>query len=458
MKNNSDIIDNIIALSTPAGKGGIAVIRISGNFYINKIKNFFLIKKSRYAYYRTIYDEKKNIIDNCIIIYYESPKSFTGDNIIEIHCHSNIYIIDNIINIMKKKFSLRHAYPGEFSKRAFLNNKIDLIQAESIIDLINAKNTSAALAAANSLSGNFSIIINNIINELLNIRSIIESQIDFSEDNNLNENIDIIYDHYNKIFHYINNIIKKNKKNYLLNEDFKIVIFGKSNVGKSSLLNLLSNKSSAIVSKEIGTTRDIIKEIIEIGGITIHLYDTAGINKYAISPIEKEGIRRSENIIKKNNMILLVKEWNNNIDTLLNKYKIIKSNNTIIINNKIDLSNISYEKDITYYKNIKLINFSVKKKIGLNILLEEIKKNVSKNIDEYSNTFLFRKRHIEEITLANKHIKKSFNMINNNKSMLECIAEEIRLAQKILNNITGQEQSYEENLLEKIFSDFCIGK
>ncbi|CAA3708714.1 tRNA uridine-5-carboxymethylaminomethyl(34) synthesis GTPase MnmE [Candidatus Portiera aleyrodidarum] len=449
MKKN----DIICAKATLYGYSSIGIIRISGNDKLNRISKQLLgfIPKSRYAYYVPFLDINKKIIDKGIAIFFKSPNSFTGENILEIQSHGGQIILDILLQYIIK-LGARLAKPGEFTERAFFNNKIDLIQAESLIDIIKANSKLTLKTAINSFEGIFSNNIKKIIKEIIILRINIEAMINFP--NEFKEEIIIkkklnkknILNKIKKLFYLL--ILLKNKscKGYLINNTIKIVITGKPNVGKSSLFNILTENDHAIITNIKGTTRDLLKVNIFLYGIPICIIDTAGIrqDEKNINVIEKIGIKRAIEEIKTADLILiLLDNKENNIDI----FKTYLKKNVLIIRNKIDLIK---NKERKQDKNI--INISTKTKQGIKKLKQNIKKKILKQTKiKDENLFCLKNRqfyYLEKI--INYYINNNCNDCN------ERLSENLYIIQKYLEEIIGY--NIKKNILKKIFKKFCIGK
>jgi len=468
----------IAAQATPTGFGGVGIVRVSGSKVLDiaqKILNF--TPKPRYAHYADFLDnETLEIIDSGIAIYFKSPNSYTGEDILEFQCHGGPIVLNKLLNVITK-LDVDLASPGDFSKRAYLNGKLDLAQVEAVADLIHAQSWAAAKAAVKSLSGEFSKKINFLLEKLIHIRVFIESQLDFSD-----EEIDFIDNKkaLNNILDIklqVETILKSAKQGAVLKEGINIVISGKPNAGKSSLLNILSGEEVAIVTDIAGTTRDILKKNIIVSGIPVNIIDTAGIRDSS-DLVEKHGIERAKSEIKKADEIFLLialdeflsdlKE-NYNADliykNLQDRFKFIdinNHNNLTIIFNKVDL--------ISDYKNLKKSLKDIESKYNIKTLfcscsnnnnfgIESIKDHILK-ISGFDNNntegnFIARTRHVnalqkvlESINLAKSNLENSLG--------LELVAEELKYAQDNLSEITGVFTS--DDLLGEIFSTFCIGK
>ncbi len=438
MQNNK--IDTIAAQTTPPGRGGVGVIRISGQ-KVKEIATKILgvIPKPRYVHFSVFLDANKEIIDQGLALYFPAPNSFTGEDVLELQGHGGPVILDCLLRRILE-LGAKLAEPGEFSKRAFLNDKIDLAQAESIADLINASSEQAAYSAMRSLQGKFSEKINLLIESLINLRMYVEEAVDFPE-----EEIDYISEQ--KITKQLENILatldavqKNAKQGALLQEGVSVVIIGKPNVGKSSLLNYLCGKDSAIVTHIPGTTRDVLREYINIDGLPLHIIDTAGLRE-SFDLVEQEGIKRTWQEMQRADFILLMTD-EDKID--INYFKDFLDK-LIVVRNKIDLT--KYKAHIEKEK----IFISIKTGAGLELLKNYLKTNVGFNAEATGN-FIARRRHLEALKKAEQFLLDGQQQIH----ALELLAEDLRQAQNSLGEITGK--FYPDDLLDRIFSGFCIGK
>ncbi len=442
-------LETIVALATPVGRGGVAIVRVSGSKVLQIAEHILdQIPTPRYALFSSFKDEKNQTIDQGIALYFVSPHSFTGEDVLELHCHGGIIVIERLV---KRVLALgaRLAKPGEFSERAFLNDKIDLIQAEAIADLIDASSETAARSALRSLQGEFSKKINELVENIIKLRMYVEAAIDFVE-----EEVDFLAD--NQIQINLNNIIDhltwiqaSAKQGALLRDGITVVIAGKPNAGKSSLLNQLSGRDSAIVTDIAGTTRDLLREQIVIDGMPIHIIDTAGLRD-SLDIVEQEGIRRAYAEIVKADIVLFVIDATENAPPNLHIFlKDIPPHATVItIRNKIDL----LQEEASIEKNS--ISLSAKQGVGIALL-----KNHIKSIAGYQTTqegvFSARQRHLDALNRANQFLLNGKQQLENYKAG-ELLAEDLRQAQLALNEITGEFSS--DDLLGRIFSSFCIGK
>ncbi len=448
----------IFAQSTPLGNGGIGIIKISGNksFKI-AIKILGKIPKNRYAEYLPFKNIKGNIIDYGIAIFYKKPYSFTGEDILELHSHGGQIIIEtilkNIVNLKIKKTRL--AKPGEFTKRAFINGKIDLIQAECINNIISAESEKELYSTINLFQGKISKKIKSLIKKTFNIKVFLEKNINFYINNN---NINIIKKKILFLYKKIKKTYKIFKKNKFNKEGIAITIVGAPNTGKSSLMNKLTQKKTSIVTNIKGTTRDIIKEYIYINNIPIKIIDTAGIH-YTKNKIEKIGIKKTFKKIKSTKFLIFMENAKNfSLKTIITKYKEIininiKKKIIILLRNKIDLTN--EKSKIFKKKKIIIINTSIKYNLGIKKLKQIIKEKLIK-INNTESKFSINTRHMSQIKNAfkkTKFIKKNFNKLS-----MDIISTYIENIQKKLENILGIKNTNSYKILNKIFSKFCIGK
>ncbi len=438
-------MDTIFAPLTLKGKCSIYVIRISGKLVKECLKNLGINRhlKHREATLCVLKDEHGNPIDEALVIYFESPNSFTGEDIVELNLHCSNYIISKITSILLSIKGVRLAERGEFSKRAFLNGKIDLMQAESIADLVNSETELQHKLAINQLRGRNSDFYNKLREKIVEILSVLEAFIDFPEEDIPAELENEINGKIQKIKEEIQSNLNDNRVGEKIRDGFHIAIIGEPNSGKSTLLNYLSKRDVAIVSDIAGTTRDIIEVNMDIAGIPVILYDTAGIRETQ-DVIENEGVKRAINRAKSADLkILVVSVDNPNIDK---KILELVDENTIILLNKIDLgkTNINFDKGT-------VLEISLKDKINLDkflkILQEKLESIVSPNID----TTITNERYRKELMNSLEFLEK-FNFSN----PIEINAENVRLAGYHIGKITGKINS--EEILDNIFSKFCIGK
>ncbi|QJC37106.1 tRNA uridine-5-carboxymethylaminomethyl(34) synthesis GTPase MnmE [Enterobacteriaceae endosymbiont of Donacia vulgaris] len=447
----------IIARVTPLGQGSIGVIRISGDKVINVIKYTLKLNhlKPRYAHYLPFFYKNK-IIDKGIVIWFPKPNSFTGEDILEIQCHGNSILLDLLINDILNISGIKVASPGEFSKRAFLNKKFDLTQAEAISDIISANSKAAVFSAMNLMNGKFSLLLKKLKKIIINLRSQMESFLEFDYEINFNILCKQILIKIEKLLKILINIIKYVINGIKIKEGIKIVLIGPPNAGKSSLMNLITNKNVSIVTDIPGTTRDILHENIYINSVPIEIIDTAGIRD-TDNQIEILGIKKTFEEIKNSNYLFLIIEdkiSKKKLSQIIKKYleKFIKKIPIIIIRNKIDLTNNIPE--IIHNDDYTIIKISIKTKKGISILMNFIKKKIiHTNINE--DQFTAKERHLNSLNNIYKYLIEGKKNFLNTKS-IELLSEDFRLIQKELDSITGK--FYSKDLLNNIFSQFCIGK
>lgn len=434
--------DTIAAIATPPGKGGVGIIRLSGPAAVNIAKQ--LTSKSlkpRHATFSEFADDGR-VIDEGVAIYFKAPHSFTGEDVVELQGHGGPIIMDQLLQAVLR-LGGRMARPGEFSERAFLNDKLDLTQAEAIADMINATTSQAAQAATRSLQGAFSAEVTVLLDELIRLRMFIESAIDFTD-----EDIDFIEEH--NIIAALNNLLTQIKKvqdsaqqGALLQSGINVVITGEPNAGKSSLLNRLSGRDSAIVTDIAGTTRDVLKESISIDGMPLHIIDTAGLRETSCL-IEQEGVKRAHHEISKADLILWIYDATRSPEICFDFPEGIP---IVKVKNKIDLlDHIDLEANT--------IAVSVKDNLNIDGLKQAIKQRVGFHTSEGS-IFSARRRHLDALAQTCEHIQQGLKDYQQ-AAAHELLAENLRLASLSLGEITGKFTS--DDLLGKIFAEFCIGK
>jgi tRNA modification GTPase len=403
----------------------------------------------RYAYYGSFFDNDNNLIDKGVAISFPGPNSYTGEDVVEFQGHGGVSVIRKLLETIIS-LDVRVAEPGEFTKRAFLNGKMDLVQAEAVQDLIQSSSEESALSAVRSLTGEFSEKINQILSELIALRVFVEATIDFSD-----EEIDFLESHeVSSKLHSLKvtllNILESANQGAILRDGIHVAIAGKPNAGKSSLLNSLTKQPSAIVTDVAGTTRDVLKETIQIDGMPIHIIDTAGLHN-SDNIIEQEGIRRAHTEINNADVVLLVYDASDKSVDLSILPESVKDKPKIVIKNKIDLT--GSKTGIQKIQNNPEISISAKNGDGINIVRKALADFAGLN----SNTegvFLARKRHIIAINETLSFINSAISQLDGGAS--ELVAEDLRQAGMHLGQITGEFSS--DDLLGQIFSSFCIGK
>ena len=442
--------DTICALATAYGQSGIGVIRVTGPLSKSISKKILHQDlEPRYAYYGSFFDNDNNLIDKGVAISFPGPNSYTGEDVVEFQGHGGVSVIRKLLETIIS-LDVRVAEPGEFTKRAFLNGKMDLVQAEAVQDLIQSSSEESALSAVRSLTGEFSEKINQILSELIALRVFVEATIDFSD-----EEIDFLESHEvsSKLYSLkltLLNILESANQGAILRDGIHVAIAGKPNAGKSSLLNSLTKQPSAIVTDVAGTTRDVLKETIQIDGMPIHIIDTAGLHN-SDNIIEQEGIRRAHTEINNADVVLLVYDASDKSVDLSILPESVKDKPKIVIKNKIDL--IGSKTGIQNIQNNPEISISAKNGDGINIVRKALADFAGLN----SNTegvFLARKRHIIAINETLSFINSAISQLDGGAS--ELVAEDLRQAGMHLGQITGEFSS--DDLLGQIFSSFCIGK
>ncbi|WP_369309305.1 tRNA uridine-5-carboxymethylaminomethyl(34) synthesis GTPase MnmE [Providencia rettgeri] len=452
------INDTIIAQATPPGRGGVGILRVSGPKAALVAETVLgKLPKPRYADYLPFRDVEGAVLDQGIAIYFPGPNSFTGEDVLELQGHGGPVILDLLLRRILAIDGIRIANPGEFSERAFLNDKLDLAQAEAIADLIDASSEQAARSAMNSLQGAFSSHIHQLVEALTHLRIYVEAAIDFPD-----EEIDFLSD--GKIEAKLNEVVadlelvrSQARQGSLLREGMKVVIAGRPNAGKSSLLNALAGREAAIVTDIAGTTRDVLREHIHIDGMPLHIIDTAGLRE-ASDEVERIGIERAWKEIEQADHVLFMVDstttnatepqeiWPEFMARLPDELPVT------VIRNKADMTNepIEFISDTRY----PLIRLSAREEKGIDLLRDHLKEAIGFN----SNTeggFLARSRHLQALNAAAVHLEQGYDQLVNARSG-ELLAEELRLAQQELSEITGEFTS--DDLLGRIFSSFCIGK
>ncbi len=439
---------NIYALSSGRGPSGIAIIRLSGKEII-KIVELISKKKNlkpKQTNFCKFYDPSNNsLIDEGLLLLFPGPNSFTGDDLAEFHVHGSNAVITQFLNVLSEQPSCRLAEPGEFTKIAFQNNKIDLLEAESIGDLIHSETELQRQQAIKLVQGNASDYYNNLREKLVKSLAYIEAQIDFAEDDLPDSVLKEVQATIKEVHNDIKKILNDNKVGEKIREGFRVAIVGQVNAGKSSLLNSLSKREAAIVSEEEGTTRDVIETYLNIDGYPVILADTAGIRE-AKNEIEKKGISLALNKFKEADLSLIVidnssKELDKKIESLVNE-------NSIVVLNKSD------KKSAKKYNFKEAILVSVKENKNIDKLVKKIKDKLSSKFMLSKNILVTRERHRIKL---NECLKEIDNFLKKDqKKDIEMAAEDLRLATRHLGGIVGKVDV--EEILGSIFKDFCIGK
>ena len=458
-------MNTIVAISTAMGAGGIGIIRMSGKEcfdILDKIfepsikENINKIKGYSIKYGHIVNRATNEKIDEVLVSYFKSPKSYTTEDMCEINSHGGLVVEKRILELCIKNGAIL-AEPGEFTKRAFLNGRIDLAQAESVMDLINSKTDREAKASVNQLKGGLSKEINSIKKQLLDIMADIEATIDYPE-----YDIDeITQNNVKGKLEYVKKELEALEKSFdngkILKDGVKTAIIGKPNTGKSSLLNLLLKEERAIVSEIEGTTRDTIEEYISINGIPLKIIDTAGIRN-TNDKIEKIGVEKSIRLIDESDLIIAIFDNSNELDNEDKKIlELIKNKKAIVLLNKIDKADkMNDENENIANLNKKTIKISTKTKKGLNELYDAITEMFDfKEIEKGEETVITNIRHKNQISMAIKNIMDAIKTIDENMP-IDIIAIYIKQILEDLSKITGDNVS--EDIINEIFSKFCLGK
>ena len=453
----------IAAISTASGNGGIGIIRLSGRQSFDIIDKIFIpknkskeIKGYTIKYGNIINPDNNEIIDEVLVSYFVAPKSYTTENMCEINSHGGAVVEKRILELCLQN-GAELAEPGEFTKRAFLNGRIDLSQAEGIIDLINSKTEMEAKESINQLEGNLSKKIKEIEKRMLDITVNIEVTIDYPEYDVEEVTNEEALKSLKNIHIMLKNLENSFNKGKIIKDGIKTVIIGKPNAGKSSLLNTMLKEDRAIVSDIAGTTRDTIEEYLNIDGIPLKLIDTAGIRD-TDNTIEKIGVEKSKKLVNDADLVIAIFDISTNFDDDDRKImNLIKDKKAIILLNKVDIlkENKSNEEEIKEL-NKPIIKISAKEEIGLDLLYNEIKKMFELNEISSNNEILItNERHKNQIIKADKHILEGIETIEKHLPV-DIISIYINQAMEDLGEITGENVS--ENIINEIFAKFCLGK
>ncbi|MBU7007549.1 tRNA uridine-5-carboxymethylaminomethyl(34) synthesis GTPase MnmE [Phosphitispora fastidiosa] len=462
------IEDTIAAISTPIGSAGIGIVRLSGKKAVMIAESIFRGKKRKLTEapafsisYGHIINRNEEVIDEVLVSIMRAPKSFTAEDVVEINCHGGVVAVRKVMEIVLKE-GARLAEPGEFSKRAFLNGRIDLAQAESIIDLINAKTEKSLQVAVGQLAGTLSENIRFMRSQLLELIAHIEAGIDFPEDNIEEITVTKIRKKLGEVLGDIRKLIETADTGKILREGIKTVIIGKPNVGKSSLLNALLREKRAIVTDVPGTTRDIIEEVVSIRGIPLKLVDTAGIRETE-DYVEKMGVERSKEMFIGADLVLFMTDASTGLTEEDREIiKLMKNKNSLVIINKTDLKKQSdfLEIDFSEIKGFvgpkDIVEMSLVTGEGLEALEEKIEQLVyAGRVFVQDDVMITNIRHKNSLELVQHSLEEAVNTINADMPV-DCVAIDLKAAWEALGEITGETVS--EDILDQIFSQFCIGK
>lgn len=460
----------IAAQATAPGRGGVGIIRVSGpeaksvaQAILGKVPE---VRKAEYLPFMDTTADKQ-VLDQGIALFFKAPNSFTGEDVIEFQGHGGPVILDMLLKAILALPKVIMAKPGEFSEQAFLNDKLDLTQAEAIADLINSSSEQAARSALHSLQGDFSKLVNNMVESIIHLRMYVEAAIDFPE-----EEIDFLADKkvvtdLKSIIDEVENVRKQAQQGAIIREGMRVVIAGRPNAGKSSLLNALSGKQSAIVTDIAGTTRDVLAEQIHIDGMPLHIIDTAGLRD-SEDVVEQIGIERAWKEIEQADRVLLMVDASENSDVIEQEKNIMdyypeffaklpENIGLTVIRNKADVSGATTGfSELIDSEGIRhsIITLSAKTGEGVNSLKEHLK-TIMGYQGSTEGGFMARRRHLVALDNTHQHLLTGLEQLESYVAG-EILAEELRICQQELDQITGEFTS--DDLLGKIFSSFCIGK
>ena len=458
-------METIVAIATAPGRGGVGIVRISGKEAAAIAEVILGFKpKPRYAHYGPFKDPTGSVLDEGIALFFPNPHSFTGEDVLELQGHGGPVVLDLIMQSCVA-LGARPARPGEFSERAFLNDKMDLTQAEAIADLIDSASEQAARCALRSLQGVFSKKVHNLLEQLTYLRIYVEAAIDFPE-----EEIDFLSDGkvetmLNDLKSSVDAVLQEANQGAIMREGMNVVIVGRPNAGKSSLLNALAGSERAIVTDIAGTTRDVLKEHIHIDGMPLHIIDTAGL-RHALDEVERIGIERAWQEIEQADRVLLMVDSSTGeadpeklLHTIYDEQGLkeqadhfIEKHRLTVVRNKADLSaeDIGFDDQGVY----PTVTMSAKHNQGVDALRDHLKQVMGYNSTSEGG-FLARRRHIEALKQAQQSILAGESQLQG-MGAGELLAEDLRVAQQALSEITGEFTA--DDLLGEIFGSFCIGK
>ncbi|WP_246798087.1 tRNA uridine-5-carboxymethylaminomethyl(34) synthesis GTPase MnmE [Alkalibacter rhizosphaerae] len=455
--------DTIAAISTPVGFSGIGIVRMSGTMSLSIIDEIFQAKSgksvmnhpNRSMVYGHIVDQEGSIVDEVLVSVMKAPHTYTKEDIVEINCHGGIVSVRKILEILTEK-GARLAEPGEFTKRAFLNGRLDLSQAEAVIDVINAKTDKSLKMSVKQLEGNLSKKIREIRHVLVEILAYIEAGIDYPEYDIEELTQEVMESRIQEAKKAVDGLIDSSKSGKIIREGIKTAIVGRPNVGKSSLLNTLLGEERAIVTEIEGTTRDSIEEFISIRGIPLKIIDTAGIRETE-NIIEKIGITKTKEILNESDFVLLLLDGQRNLEeddkALL---ELAKDKKGLAIINKVEKNQVLFQKDVEKKTHMEVAEISILEQKGIDKLRERIYETISDaSMDGESYDMVSNIRHIQLLKEASKALKEGLEGLKRGIPV-EMLSVDMKNAWESLGKITGE--TVGEALLDEIFGKFCIGK
>lgn len=454
-----NIDDTIAAISTATGNGGIGIVRLSGNEAVNIADSIFASVKGKKLseqkshtihFGNIVYDNK--VIDEVLVSVMRAPNTYTREDVVEINTHGGYRAVTAVLNTVIKA-GARMAEPGEFTKRAFLNGRIDLTQAEAVIDIINAKTDASREAAMLRLEGRLSKEIHKIRENILTMLAHIETGIDYPEHDDETMTYNMVAENTKKALMAVDKLIKSADTGKIYKEGIRTVILGRPNVGKSSLLNAMLEEDRAIVTDIPGTTRDSLEEMLNVHGIPLNIIDTAGI-RATDDVIEQIGVEKSKSLAEKADLILLMFDGSKELtDEDRELIDLVKGKKTITLVNKLDLEQKIDMEDI---KELEPVNISVKSDMGINDIYEKIKEMFSFGDININNEVLISgERNKESLFKAKKYLENVMETVEN-RMPEDFISMDLTEAYAALGEITGE--ALEEDIIDKIFSEFCLGK
>ena len=457
-----DLEDTIAAVATARGEGGIGIIRITGPHALNTAKKIFQPKKplqkieSHRLYYGDVVDPSNNsTVDEILLSYMKAPNSFTKEDVVEINSHGGSVIVQKIMEILLRE-GIREAGPGEFTKRAFLNGRIDLSQAEAVIDLIRAKTEGGLRVANRQLKGGLSERLDGIKEDLIYVLAVVESYIDFPEEDIDLDSSGSIKERLKRIGKSLKGLVDSYEEGRIYREGIHVVIAGRPNVGKSSLLNALLEEKRAIVTSVPGTTRDVIEEVINIKGIPVNLIDTAGIRETK-DLVEEEGVRRAREKLEDADLILYMVDDKGLYESDLKTLEGFSERSLLVINKVDIMADGDVEKIGNSGRNIPFVPISAKSREGIEGLKEAVYETVTHHSLESGNSVVVsRKRHKIALERAIAAVERGTEALDTGGGAYEFIAVDMKEALTQIGEIVGETTT--EDILERIFGEFCIGK